>query len=149
MRILKVIHGYPMRYNAGSEVYSQTITHEYVRRGNEVRVFSRYENPFEPEFAQRVEKDLLEPRIKLHLINITRSKDRYSHDEIDRAFAELLDDYNPDIVHIGHLNHLSTSLVFEAKKRKIPTVFTLHDYWMICIRGKLIHDDLSLCKGPN
>ena len=25
MRVLKVIHGYPMRYNAGSEVYSQTL----------------------------------------------------------------------------------------------------------------------------
>ena len=27
MKILKVIHGYPMRYNAGSEVYSQTLCH--------------------------------------------------------------------------------------------------------------------------
>ena len=25
MKILQVIHGYPMRYNAGSEVYTQTL----------------------------------------------------------------------------------------------------------------------------
>jgi len=30
MKILKVIHGYPMRYNAGSEVYSQTLCHALV-----------------------------------------------------------------------------------------------------------------------
>ena len=28
----------------------------------------------------------------------------------------------PEVVHIGHLNHLSTSLVFEAKERRIPVV---------------------------
>ena len=27
MRVLLVIHGYPRRYNAGSEVYTQTLAH--------------------------------------------------------------------------------------------------------------------------
>ena len=42
------------------------------------------------------------------------------------------------MVHIGHLNHLSTSLVFEARERGIPVVFTLHDYWLMCPRGQFI-----------
>ena len=42
------------------------------------------------------------------------------------------------MVHIGHLNHLSTSLVFPAKERGIPVVFTLHDYWLMCPRGQFI-----------
>jgi hypothetical protein len=40
MKILKVIHGYPMRYNAGSEVYSQTLCHGLAER-HEVHVFTR------------------------------------------------------------------------------------------------------------
>ncbi|MBU2514005.1 glycosyltransferase [bacterium] len=143
MRILKVIHGYPMRYNAGSEVYSQTICHEYVRQGHEVQVFSRYENPFEPEFSQREEVDSKEPKIKLNLINITRSKDRYSHREVDIAFGNILDKYKPHVVHIGHLNHLSTSLVFEAKKKNVPVLFTLHDYWLICPRGQFMQFNIG------
>lgn len=42
MRVLKVIHGYPMRYNAGSEVYSQTLCHGLAER-HEVHVFTREE----------------------------------------------------------------------------------------------------------
>ena len=42
MKILKVIHGYPMRYNAGSEVYSQTLCHGLSKK-HTVEVFSRIE----------------------------------------------------------------------------------------------------------
>ena len=56
MKILKVIHGYPMRYNAGSEVYSQTLCQALAER-HEVHVFTRMENPFLPDYA--VKKELV------------------------------------------------------------------------------------------
>ena len=40
MKILLVIHGYPMRYNAGSEVYTQGLAQALADR-HEVRVFAR------------------------------------------------------------------------------------------------------------
>jgi glycosyltransferase involved in cell wall biosynthesis len=46
--------------------------------------------------------------------------------------------YKPDIVHIGHLNHLSTSLVTEVHQRNIPIIFTLHDFWLMCPRGQFL-----------
>lgn len=137
MKILKVIHGYPMRYNAGSEVYSQMLCQGLAER-HEVHVFSRIEDPFDPEFSMRTEKDLDDPRITLHLVNVARSKDRYRHEEIDTHFAALLEVLRPDIVHIGHLNHLSTSLVVKASDRGIPIVYTLHDYWLMCPRGQFM-----------
>jgi hypothetical protein len=45
---------------------------------------------------------------------------------------------SPDIVHIGHLNHLSTSLILEAARREIPIVYTLHDYWVMCPSGQFM-----------
>ncbi len=42
MRIVQVIHGYPMRYNAGSEVYTQTLSHALAAR-HDVFVFTREE----------------------------------------------------------------------------------------------------------
>ena len=54
MKILKVIHGYPMRYNAGSEVYSQTLCHALAER-HEVHVFTREEDAFAPDFRMRVQ----------------------------------------------------------------------------------------------
>lgn len=137
MRILKVIHGYPMRYNAGSEVYSQTLCHGLAER-HEVHVFTREEDSFAPDFRRRVERDTDDPRVTVHLVNNPRLRDRYRSSEIDRRFAEVLDEVRPDVVHIGHLNHLSTSLVREAALRDLPIVFTLHDYWLMCPRGQFM-----------
>ena len=137
MKILKVIHGYPMRYNAGSEVYSQTLCHGLAAR-HDVHVFTREEDAFAPDFRLRTESDPDDPRITIHLINNPRLKDRYRATGIDQRFAEVLDTFQPDIVHVGHLNHLSTSLLREAATREIPIVYTLHDYWLMCPRGQFM-----------
>lgn len=137
MKILQVIHGYPMRYNAGSEVYTQTLCHALAER-HQVHVFTREEDPFAPDFRLRQETDADDPRITLHMVNNPRLKDRYRADGIDRRFAEVLDGIKPDIVHVGHLNHLSTSLLQEAASRAVPIVFTLHDYWLMCPRGQFM-----------
>lgn len=138
MKILKVIHGYPMLYNAGSEVYSQTICHALAERGHEVHVFTREEDAFRPDGSIRQDLDQDQPSIRVHLVNNPRHRDRYRLSVIDQRFAELLDQITPDVVHIGHLNHLSTSLVYEAKRRSIPVVYTLHDYWLMCPRGQFM-----------
>ena len=137
MRILKVIHGYPMRYNAGSEIYSQTLCHGLAER-NEVFVFSRMEDPFAPDFQLHIERDIDDHKIPLYLVNNPRLKDSYRSNGIDRCFAGVLESVMPDIVHVGHLNHLSTSLLREAAMRNMPIVYTLHDYWLMCPRGQFM-----------
>jgi glycosyltransferase involved in cell wall biosynthesis/MoaA/NifB/PqqE/SkfB family radical SAM enzyme len=138
VKILQVIHGYPMRYNAGSEVYTQTLTLGLADRGHEVRVFTREEDPFQPDYALRDDCDPDDDRVRLHLVNLPNHKDRYRHEGIDRRFAAVLDEFRPDVVHVGHLNHLSTSLMEQASRRGLPIVFTLHDYWLMCPRGQFM-----------
>jgi glycosyltransferase involved in cell wall biosynthesis/MoaA/NifB/PqqE/SkfB family radical SAM enzyme len=137
MNILQVIHGYPMRYNAGSEVYTQTLCHGLAER-HEVHVFTREEDSFGPDFRLRVEQDTDDPRVTLHVVNNPRLKDRYRATGVDQHFAEVLDAIRPDLVHVGHLNHLSTSLIREAAARGLPIVYTLHDYWLMCPRGQFM-----------
>ena len=155
MKILHVIHGYPMRYNAGSEVYTQGLAQALADR-HEVHVFTREENGFLPEYAIHSEPDPADRRITLHVINMARARDGYRHPAVDEAFAQLLDEVRPEVVHIGHLNHLSTSLVFPAFQRNIPVVFTLHDYWLMCPRGQFIQlyprnplDTWAVCDGQD
>lgn len=137
MRILKVIHGYPMRYNAGSEVYSQTLCQGLAAR-HDVHVFTRQENVFAPDFRMCEERDPDDPRITLHIVNNPRFRDRYRATGIDQRFSEVLDRVQPELVHVGHLNHLSTSMLREAARRELPIVFTLHDYWLMCPRGQFM-----------
>lgn len=155
MRILQVIHGYPMRFNAGSEVYTQALCHGLADR-HEVRVFTREENTFVPSHTMREERDRDDGRVLLHLVNVPNSRDRYRNEDIDRRFAEVLDGWHPDVVHVQHLNHLSTSVVREAARRGVPIVFTLHDFWLMCPRGQFIQsapadpcDPWALCDGQD
>ena len=74
MRIIQVIHGYPMRYNAGSEVYTQGLAQALAER-HDVHVFTRQENAFLPEYALQEYNDPSSPGIKLHVINMARARD--------------------------------------------------------------------------
>jgi glycosyltransferase involved in cell wall biosynthesis/MoaA/NifB/PqqE/SkfB family radical SAM enzyme len=71
---------------------------------------------------------------------------------MDDNFAELVKKLNPDIAHIGHVNHLSTGLIDELNKIKIPIVFTLHDFWLMCPRGQFLtrsignENNFQLCE---
>jgi glycosyltransferase involved in cell wall biosynthesis len=156
MKIVLVIHGYPIRYNAGSEVYTQGLAHALASRLHEVHVFSRQQNKFLSDYQLQEEKDPSDHRVTLHIINLAQSLDQYRHSEVDAQFGRMLDQLQPDLVHIGHLNHLSTSLVFETHQRTIPLVFTLHDYWLMCPRGQFIQirpkdgtDLWPLCEGQD
>ncbi|MFL6449381.1 MAG: glycosyltransferase [Bryobacteraceae bacterium] len=49
------------------------------------------------------------------------------------AFATMLDKVRPDIVHCHNIyGRLSTSILGVARRRRIPTVLTVHDYKVVC-----------------
>ena len=135
MHILKIIHGYPPNYNAGSEVYSQSICSE-LSKHHKVSVLTREENPYLHCFSIR--KQIVNNNLTLYFVNNPQGKDGYRHKPIDDNFAELIKQIKPDIAHIGHLNHLSTGLIDELNKLKITIVFTLHDFWLMCPRGQFL-----------
>lgn len=150
MHILKIIHGYPPNYNAGSEVYSQSICNELSKQ-HRVSVFTREENPYSPDFAVRHQN--ANDNLNFYFVNNPQGKDGYRHKQLDDNFAKLISDIKPNIAHIGHLNHLSTGLVDELNKQKIPIVFTLHDFWLMCPRGQFLtrsigkEHNFQLCSG--
>jgi glycosyltransferase involved in cell wall biosynthesis/MoaA/NifB/PqqE/SkfB family radical SAM enzyme len=149
MNILKIIHGYPPLYNAGSEVYSQSICEELSRKHN-LTVFTREEDPFRPDFETRSEQR--NENLKLVFINMPRSKDGYRHIEVDEQLKKIVLDKKTDVAHIGHLNHLSTGIIDVLHGLKIPIVFTLHDFWLMCPRGQFLQRNFGgethvLCDG--
>lgn len=56
-------------------------------------------------------------------------------------FAKILDREKPDVVHLHNIHaHITPSIIFEAKKQKIPVVWTLHDYKLICPNSHFLID---------
>lgn len=144
MNILKIIHGYPPQYNAGSEVYSQSICNEFINKGHHVTVLTREEVPYRVDFEFRHYRE--QELLQFYYINMPRDKDGYRHHAIDEQFADLLKKERPDIAHVGHLNHLSTGLIQQLKKAGIPIIFTLHDFWLMCPRGQFLQRNYDGCN---
>ena len=134
MHILKIIHGYPPEYNAGSEIYTQSIVNE-LSKENKITIFTREENEYEPDFKFRKDK---KGKLDFIFVNMPRSKDGYNHKLLNENFAKLITEIKPDIAHIGHLNHLSIGIVDVLYEAKIPVIFTLHDFWLMCPRGQFL-----------
>lgn len=143
MKIVKIIHGFPPLYNAGSEVYSQSICEELAKT-NQVFVFTREENPYLPDFTIRTER--INKNLVVYLANMAQGKDGFRHKELDIVFSDILTQINPDVAHVGHLNHLSTGFIDVLKDKNIPIVFTLHDFWLMCPRGQFLQRNFG---NPN
>ena len=150
MKVLKVIHGFPPDYMAGSEVYSYHLVKELIRQGIETYVFTRVENEFDEEY-----KIYRENYDNIPVFRVNKPKrdylftDKYYDDKIDRIFEDYLLEIKPDLVHIGHLSHLSTKLVQIVKEHNIPVVYTIHDFWLYCVKGQLINKQGNRCNGPS
>ena len=149
VKVLKVIHGYPPYYMAGSEVYTANFCNE-ISKKVDLSIFTRIEDEFTKPYncSESRENGIRIIRVNKPSRDYTfRSK--YQDIRMAKIFEHYLDEIDPNIVHIGHLSHLSIQIVNVIHKKNIPIVFTLHDFWMMCIRGQLIRDDYSLCEGPN
>lgn len=145
MRILHVNHGYPMRYNAGSEVYARNLAQAHVREGHEVAVFAREENPHRPEYALHVEQD---GSIDVHLVNLPRTWQRFADASVDAVFGDLVRTFEPGAVHLHHLNHLSIGLPEVAHRCGAVVVYTVHDFWLPCPRGQFIRWSMGAEPWP-
>jgi hypothetical protein len=93
-RVLLVNHGYPPSYNAGSEIYTQTVAAALAARGAGVAVFSRRDDPFQPDYALARSAD--SSGVPLLTVNYARSQPpRFCDAGIDAAFRMALEEHRP------------------------------------------------------
>ena len=148
MKILQIVHSLLPHNNAGTEIYTYNLSKELSKR-NDVSVFYRISDLKKSEYKLNYNKF---NGLDIFTINNTfRFCDCferfYKNNAITEQFVSILDKIKPDIVHIQNLIFLSTTIITEIKKRSIPIVFTLHDYWLICPQWHFLKKDLSICKN--
>ena len=156
-RILVVNHGYPPDFNGGSEVYAQAVSLQLKKSGQceSVHVFAREHDPYRPDFEIRRTVDELDRDLPVFLMNYSREAPyfRFTAEEVDSAFREVVEEVKPGIVHLHHMNHLSLNLPTIAKAAGAKVIYTLHDYWLMCPRGQFLqtgpakNDIWKLCDG--
>ena len=151
MRVLQIVHGFPPHGHGGAEIYAESIAQRLAADwGDAVTVLTREHAAEAPEFRVREER---RNGLALFWINNTfsttrRFEDTYVNPRITTVAGHLIDAVGPDVAHVHHLTCLSTTIVDELARRRIPVVLTLHDYWLLCHRGQLLDRRLARCDGP-
>ncbi|MBO6154366.1 MAG: glycosyltransferase [Lachnospiraceae bacterium] len=77
----------------------------------------------------------------------TVDKYTYFHNErLARVFANILDCFEIDLVHVHHTRTLSLDIFYEAAERNIPIIATVHDYYMACPAVILVDNNGDYCN---
>ena len=154
MRIVQVLHYFLPRHLAGTEIYTYNLSSELSKR-HKVYIYCREDGFFQREFheADEAYRGLPVRRVYFNLMGqkanpINQFLVTFKNKIIERSFTRFLEQVKPDVVHIQHLYRLSASLISIAKKKGIPVVVTLHDYWFICHAIRLLRPNLEVCSGP-
>jgi GT2 family glycosyltransferase/glycosyltransferase involved in cell wall biosynthesis len=149
MRILLVHQGYPPESVGGSEVYVGALARQLARE-HEVAVLHRSQD------VGRCDHEVRESSrdgVRLFALNnLHRAApgfESYRDAGAGAAAEGVLESFRPDLVHVHHLNGLSTGIVFAARRHGAPVVLTLHDFWPLCPLGQLLNLDLEVCPGPS
>lgn len=130
---MKVLIANKFYYPRGGDcVVAMSTRRLLAEAGHEVRVFAmdypdNVEMPESAGFASRVDfSDSLPGKLRA----VGRI---FGHAGVRRAFGRVLDEFRPDVVHLHNIHsYLSPALAEEARQRGIRTVWTLHDYKLIC-----------------
>lgn len=147
MRICYLIHVFPPESWGGSENYVYMLAQQ-LRGRHEIRIFTRTHRPDQGEYellGENVE-GVEVFRLNNNFLDVDRFERVYRNPRVDEVFGRFLDEWRPDVIHAHHLTCLSTDLVKVAHQRSIPFILTIHDFWMMCLRGQRFHPSLKLCE---
>ncbi|MFA4662851.1 glycosyltransferase family 4 protein [Pyrococcus kukulkanii] len=159
MKILQVSNLYPPYILGGAEVYVRNISEELAKKGHKVIVITT--SPNKKSYVEVVNN------VKIYRINSGNLYPPYEHAKYSNFLKPIwhgYDFYNlysyaivrniikkerPDIVHIHNFKGLSY-LVFKAfSELKIPSLFTAHDYSLLCPRANLLNRYGKICVKPH
>jgi len=149
MRILQVVHLFLPRARGGVEVYTHHLSRE-LARGHDLALFFTEHRPGTPSYTlDRIDHEGIPAWRAVNNKNYRSFEETYRDARMERLFERVLDEFRPDVIHLQHLLYHSLGYVRIARDRGIPVVFTLHEYWLICLRrGQMILPDLALCPLP-
>lgn len=137
---MKILIANKFYYRRGGDcIYALNLEQMLRDRGHEVAVFAmdypeNLPTPWQKYF----------PKNMTRLMALTRP---FGSREVRRKFSALLDDFAPDVVHLNNIHtHISPVIAELAHARGIRTVWTLHDYKLLCPRYDCMLGGMNPCQ---
>ncbi|MGE6345430.1 glycosyltransferase family 4 protein [Bacillus mycoides] len=141
MKILLINKYYYVK--GGSETYFFGLKKMLEDNGHEVIVFSMQdEKNQQSQFEDHFVKNVNYQEDSGILAKMQGAMKLIHSNEAYRKLCKLIACTKPDIAHVNLIYHQLTPSIFQAlKKYNIPTVFTSHDYKLVCPNYKLFNND--------
>jgi len=149
MHVLHLVHQYLPEHVGGTELYTQWLAQTLSRRDHQVTVF--YRRSAEGVGQQhRLEEGVEVWAAWAGLLSPNRRfLATFGDPSIIDSFERVLEQTNPDLVHIQHLMGLPAGLLRSIQRQGLPFVVTLWDYWWVCANAQLLTNyDQQVCDGP-
>ena len=149
MKILQVIHDFVDSNKGGSELYTYYLSRE-LGKNHEVSILY-YCNEYNWQDGLILKSGKIKD-LSIYTINIPTSNLyhwsilNYKNSRVDKLFENVLQRFEPDIIQFQHLLFSSMNFPNIAKRRRIPCIHTLHDYYLICPCTTMINQDFNRSK---
>ena len=149
--VVHLVHGWPPYATGGTEVFARSLARLQAER-REVSVYARLSAP-ERRKGEAIE--LVDGGVRVRLVvNDFRQRDPLSRNAIHDAafcadFDRFLDEMRADVLHVHHLAGHAATLPGVARRRGVPVVLQLQDWWPLCARVNFLHASGVACAGPS
>lgn len=149
MRIL-FCNKYNHRFS-GTEVYLFELMDLLRSHGHEVALFSMADPRGEPTSHDRYFVPFVDFKAKSAPWKKARLAGRAIYSQTARQrLRALIHEFRPDIAHIRNIyHHLSPSILWELKAHRVPVVYHLNDFKLLCPSYNLVSrgEPCEACKG--
>lgn len=147
MRILLAHNNYSVQ--GGAEVFYQEVGRVLTENGHEVAYFSCAEDGLKTDYSSYFPSSA-DYKTGSIVSRLLRFPGIIYNREAKAAFAKLIDDFRPDVIHAFAIYvRLTPSILDAAREAGVPVVLSCNDYKHICPNYKLFHHGrvCEECKG--
>lgn len=137
---MKILLSNKFYYRRGGDcIYMLNLEQLLKEHGHDVAVFAmdypeNLETPWKKYFPTNMSK----------LMAFTRP---FGSNEVKKRFTQLLNEFQPDIVHLNNIHTQLSPIIAElSKKRGIKVIWTLHDYKLLCPRYDCLCNGNNICE---
>ncbi|MCB9917173.1 MAG: glycosyltransferase [Planctomycetes bacterium] len=145
-KVLHVVHGYYPESGGGTEAYVRSLLDAQTRLSMQPYLLH---GSFEPRPAPALEArdDLPVEAWRLHRADTYSDYwDKAHYAPAGQLFEQILDDVEPDIVHVHQWIRMTDDLVVRALRRGIRSLVSLHDLYSSCPACFRLRPDDSHCE---
>ncbi|MDR3218113.1 MAG: glycosyltransferase [Dysgonamonadaceae bacterium] len=143
---MKILLSNKFYYNRGGDcIYTINVESLLKSKGHEVAIFSmQHPDNFDSPYSKYFPSEIKFSPSPLKFLETMRRP--LGSKEVKTKFSRLLDDFQPEIVHLNNIHSQLSPLIAEiAYNRGINVVWTLHDYKLLCPRYDCLRNGKETC----